>query len=343
MRCLECGAEIAKRAQVCPRCGSWAPLEYLLNVAEDPAGAAGDAAGAPAPAAIYPDVEQQRPESESDPEVDQAELAEWVQTRKFSTTRLRPGYDMEEVDAFLDEAELRLAAQASARAHDAASGPASAAVQADVEQRRPESESDPEVDRAELAEWVQTRKFSTTGLRPGYHMEEVDAFLDEAELRLAAQASARAHDAASRPASAAVQADVEQRRPESESDPEVDRAELAEWVQTRKFSTTGLRPGYDMEEVDTFLGAIRDTFLGVREPSLTPEEIRNKQFSTTGLRPGYDMEEVDTFLGAIRDTFLGVREPSLTPEEIRNKQFSLRVCGPVTTWRRLTPSSMSPN
>jgi DivIVA domain-containing protein len=36
-------------------------------------------------------------------------LAEWVEARKFSATRLRPGYDEEEVDAFLTEAELRKA------------------------------------------------------------------------------------------------------------------------------------------------------------------------------------------------------------------------------------------
>ena len=30
--------------------------------------------------------------------------------KQFSTTRLRPGYDEDEVDAFLDAAELRLAA-----------------------------------------------------------------------------------------------------------------------------------------------------------------------------------------------------------------------------------------
>ena len=54
--------------------------------------------------------------------------------------------------------------------------------------------------------------------------------------------------------------------------------------------------GYDIDEVDAFLDAIRETFLGIREPSLTPDEIRNKQFSTTRLRPGYDEEEVDAFL-----------------------------------------------
>ena len=71
---------------------------------------------------------------------------------------------------------------------------------------------------------------------------------------------------------------------------------LAEWVEARKFSTVRLRPGYDVEEVDVFLTAIRDSFLGVRRPSLRPDDIRYKQFSTTRLRPGYDEEEVDAFL-----------------------------------------------
>jgi DivIVA domain-containing protein len=51
-----------------------------------------------------------------------------------------------------------------------------------------------------------------------------------------------------------------------------------------------------VEEVNAFLDAIRDSFLGVRESSLTPDEIRDKRFSTTRLRPGYDEEEVDAFL-----------------------------------------------
>ena len=103
MRCLECWAEVAERAQACPRCGSWAPVEYHLYVAEGPADAVGGAAGGPVPAASHAGLRQQQPESESDPEVDRAELIEWVQARKFSTTRLRPGYDQEEVDAFLIE------------------------------------------------------------------------------------------------------------------------------------------------------------------------------------------------------------------------------------------------
>jgi DivIVA domain-containing protein len=51
-----------------------------------------------------------------------------------------------------------------------------------------------------------------------------------------------------------------------------------------------------MEQVDTFLDAIRDTFSGVRQPPLTAEEVRTQLFATTRLRPGYDEEEVDAFL-----------------------------------------------
>jgi DivIVA domain-containing protein len=51
-----------------------------------------------------------------------------------------------------------------------------------------------------------------------------------------------------------------------------------------------------MEQVDGFLDAVRDTFLGVRQPPLTAEEIRAKQFATTRFRPGYDEEEVDAYL-----------------------------------------------
>jgi DivIVA domain-containing protein len=72
--------------------------------------------------------------------------------------------------------------------------------------------------------------------------------------------------------------------------------EVAEWVDRKIFSTTRLRPGYDEEEVDVFLDAIRDSFLGVRGTLLTSDEIRNIKFTKTRLRPGYDEDGVDTFL-----------------------------------------------
>jgi DivIVA domain-containing protein len=63
-------------------------------------------------------------------------------------------------------------------------------------------------------------------------------------------------------------------------------------------STTRLRPGYNIEQVDAFLEAIRDTLLGLREPPLTADEVRDKQFPTTRRRSGYDEPEVDAFLRA---------------------------------------------
>ena len=45
---------------------------------------------------------EQPQESAQDSEADGAILAEWVEARKLTTTRLRPGCDQEEVDVLLD-------------------------------------------------------------------------------------------------------------------------------------------------------------------------------------------------------------------------------------------------
>jgi DivIVA domain-containing protein len=85
----------------------------------------------------------------------------------------------------------------------------------------------------------------------------------------------------------------------SAGSPAGDAADLAQWAHragSARFSRTRLRPGYDMEQVDAFVEAIRDTFLGVRQPPLTADEVRGKKFSTTRLQPGYDEKEVDDFL-----------------------------------------------
>jgi DivIVA domain-containing protein len=71
---------------------------------------------------------------------------------------------------------------------------------------------------------------------------------------------------------------------------------MAEWVYKVRFPTAHPRPGYDVYDVDTFLDAVRDTFLGIREPPLTPDDVRNVQFVSTALRPNYDEDEVDKFL-----------------------------------------------
>ena len=124
------------------------------------------------------------------------------------------------------------------------------------------------------ADKVRGKQFSSQSSEEsrGYDKKQVDAFLDAAGIRLAAMEST------DRPAG-----------------PLVSGAILAEWADSTRFSTSRLRVGrYDTAEVDAFLDAIRDTFLGVRQPPLTWRAPHGKQFTTT--RPGYDPEQVDAFL-----------------------------------------------
>jgi DivIVA domain-containing protein len=75
---------------------------------------------------------------------------------------------------------------------------------------------------------------------------------------------------------------------------------LASWINKKRFSTTRLRPGYDEEEVDALLDAVRDTFLGAGNPPLAATEVRSSRFTATRLRPGYVKEEVNNFLDEIQ-------------------------------------------
>jgi DivIVA domain-containing protein len=120
-----------------------------------------------------------------------------------------------------------------------------------------------------------TEPLSLTEPQFGYDKEQVDAFLDAAGIRLAAMESTD--------------------RP---SGPLVSGAILAEWAGSTTFSTSRLRVGrYDTAEVDAFLDAVCDTFLGVRRSPLMWRAPPGTQFTTTRrLRPGYDPEQVDAFL-----------------------------------------------
>lgn len=74
----------------------------------------------------------------------------------------------------------------------------------------------------------------------------------------------------------------------------------ADWIDEKRFATTRLRPGYDEEEVDILLDAVRDTFLGAGNPPLTATEVRSSRFTATRLRPGYVKDEVDNFLDEVQ-------------------------------------------
>ena len=75
----------------------------------------------------------------------------------------------------------------------------------------------------------------------------------------------------------------------------------AAWAASTTFPSTGLKSGYDKQEVDAFRSAVRDTFLGgavfwVSTPPVRSDDLRGKQFSTH--RPGYDKTQVAAFLEA---------------------------------------------
>ncbi len=89
----------------------------------------------------------------------------------------------------------------------------------------------------------------------------VDAFLEAAGLRLVAMESTE------RPARPLVSGAV--------------LAEWAEWADSTTFSANGWRWGFDATEVDAFLKAIRDAFLGVSQPPIRADEVRGTQFSPT--------------------------------------------------------------
>ena len=42
--------------------------------------------------------------------------------------------------------------------------------------------------------------------------------------------------------------------------------EWAKWADSTTFSSSGLKSGYDKQEVDAFRSAVRDAFLGVSNP-----------------------------------------------------------------------------
>jgi len=76
--------------------------------------------------------------------------------------------------------------------------------------------------------------------------------------------------------------------------PDARTAGLIERIKNVKFGTVRLAPGYDEEEVDTFLDKLVAALS--QDGQLNRSELRDIRFSTTRLRPGYAMPDVDTFL-----------------------------------------------
>jgi DivIVA domain-containing protein len=217
------------------------------------------------------------------PLVSGAIWANWADSTRFSTSRLRFGrYDTAEVDAFREAVrDMFLGVSSSPLTWRAPPG----------------------------------KQFTTSrGLRPGYDPEEVDAFCDKAEPRLAAMEST------DRPEESLVGGTSLTDGPSGPTQQDfqpprwAEWAEWAEWADSTRFSTTPRKGwGYETAEVDAFRQEIRDTFLGVRQPPLTSHAVSDKRFRL--VRPGYKVEQVDAFfdeaeqrLAAMRPTYRGRRD-----------------------------------
>jgi DivIVA domain-containing protein len=100
--------------------------------------------------------------------------------KQFTTTRgLRPGYDPEQVDAFLDKAERGLAAMGSTDRPP--EPPVSGTILTDGPSGPTQQDFQPPqwAEWAEWAEWADSTRFSTTRKGSGYETAEVDAFRQE--------------------------------------------------------------------------------------------------------------------------------------------------------------------
>jgi DivIVA domain-containing protein len=77
----------------------------------------------------------------------------------------------------------------------------------------------------------------------------------------------------------------------------------ADDVRNVRFSSTKLREGYKLDEVDAFLDRVElQLRSGGRHRSLAPltaEAVIEQRFTATRFRAGYDQDEVDDFLDRI--------------------------------------------
>jgi DivIVA domain-containing protein len=80
-----------------------------------------------------------------------------------------------------------------------------------------------------------------------------------------------------------------------------DQQGLLDLISQARFGETRLRPGYVKADVHAFLDEVRATVAGMRQPPLTPRDVRAVQFRTTRLHAGYDEEDVDGLLDRIEE------------------------------------------
>ncbi|WP_433326690.1 DivIVA domain-containing protein [Spirillospora sp. CA-294931] len=77
--------------------------------------------------------------------------------------------------------------------------------------------------------------------------------------------------------------------------PRVHPGWLIGWIHDAKFPGSGIRPGYDVRDVDAFLDRVVEGLRGTAPP-VTAQDVRESAFRITRFGPAYDEREVDVFL-----------------------------------------------
>ncbi|WP_116950702.1 DivIVA domain-containing protein [Jiangella endophytica] len=148
-------------------------------------------------------------------------VAERPAGERFTVVRLAEGYDIGDVDAFLDRVRTTVGTTLS-------------------------------------ADEVQRVQFTTVRLRAGYDMRAVDDYLDEvvAELQQPPGAPAPAAPVAAEPEPEPEPSTTQWRESLSER---YELLRVAERPRGERFGRTGLTKGYDADQVDAFVDEVRGT------------------------------------------------------------------------------------
>ncbi len=211
-----------------------------------------------------------------------------IRNKTFRTTRLRPGYNEEDVDVLLDRIETTIAALQSGASDD----------------------------QLITAEEVLASRFRAARLRQGYREDDVDEFLDVVIAELNAYGLATVADrpdpgALPEPASGRATrrthtppppAPAQEPEPAPAQEPEPVRPGIRpEDVRSTTFAMTRFTTGYNEADVDAFLDEAEATLMALinQVPDrvvLTSTDVERVRFATTRARPGYDPSQVDAFL-----------------------------------------------
>ena len=154
----------------------------------------------------------------------------------FVTTRFKAGYDLEEVDVFIEG----IAAALRAWETGPVSGPPYRILTSDD---------------------VSSKRFSATSLREGYEQGAIDLFMDEAVRTLQDhETRARGYGAVG-PGGYGIVGDPDGEGPSGQTVEagQTMRMATADWVQDMKFQATKIREGYEQDEVDEFLDHVMNT------------------------------------------------------------------------------------